>query len=66
MDNLKTVSPWVFTVDLKRVSPKLDLNVVALYLPNLVDLKVKYSDSSSGEYRKQNLGMKYAEAANLA
>lgn len=31
-----------------------------------MDLKIKYSDSTAAEYKKQNLGMKFAEAANLS
>ena len=30
-----------------------------MHLPNLVDLKIKYSDTTAAEYKNQNLGMKY-------
>ena len=65
VETLRTISPWIFTIELKKVPQGLDLNIMALFLPNLVDLKVKYSDGSVGEYRKQTYGMKYADAANL-
>ena len=56
---MKIISPWIFTLEFKKLPQALDFNSISLYLPNLVDLKIKYSDSSAAEYKKQNLGMKF-------
>ena len=63
---MSTISPWVYTLEFKKLPQGLDFNTIAMYLPNLVDLKIKYSDTTAAEYKKQNLGMKFGEASNLS
>ena len=66
IETVRPISPWIFTLEFKRLPQALDFYTISTYLPNLSDLKIKYSDSSAAEYKNRNLGMKFAEAANLS
>ena len=66
LDTVKTINPWIYTLEFKKLPQSLDFHTLSIHLPNLVDLKIKYSDSTAAEYKNQNLGMKYGEAANLS
>ena len=46
--------------------PEIDMKTIGLFLPNLMELKLKYTEGNNLQYKKQTFGMKFAEAANLS
>ncbi len=55
----------MFSLDLAVVPQNFDLRIVFENLPLLREVTLKYSEGPMNEKRRENVGMKLAEAANL-
>ncbi|XP_051912374.1 uncharacterized protein LOC127594565 [Hippocampus zosterae] len=62
---LHIVSSWIFSLDLAVVPQNFDLRIVFENLPLLREVTLKYSEGPMTEKRRDSVGMKLAEAANL-
>ena len=42
-ETVRLISPWIFTLELRRMPSEMDFKSIADFLPNLSDLHLKYT-----------------------